>query len=155
MKSKSEIIEFAKYDTNDEWLKKHIEEINKAYTCKCYTATFTLCRKVLENLIAIHILAKKYPENTPEHHQKYFDFSQKRNLNFNRLLTNLRKSSDDFIPKNNIVSRICELAEGFKEKSNEMTHSLYHIATKKELDERDFQQILNLVAELEKSLNSS
>jgi hypothetical protein len=152
MRIRQEIIEFAKYDTNDAWLKAHIVEINKTYTCTCYTATFILCRKVLENLIAIHILERKYPKNTPEHRQKYFDIGRKRIHNFNRLLSNLRNSSDDFIPKNNIVNRICGLAEGFKEDANEMTHSLYHIATKKELDEKAFQQILNLVAELEKSI---
>jgi len=155
LRNKPEIIEFAKYDTDDEWLKAHIEGINKTYTFKCYTATFILCRKVLENLIAIHILERKYPENTQEHRQKYFDFSRKRIHDFNRLLSNLRHSSNDFIPKNNIVNRICDLAEGFKEDANEMTHSLYHVATKKELDEKDFQQMLNLVAELEKSLNPS
>ena len=155
MRSRPEIIEFAKYDTDDEWLKAHIEEINKTYTLKCYTATFILCRKVLENLIAIHILERKYPENTQEHRQKYFDFSRKRIHDFNRLLSNLRNSSNDFIPKNDIVNRICDLAKGFKEDANEMTHSLYHIATKKELDEKDFQQMLNLVAELEKSLSPS
>jgi hypothetical protein len=152
-RSKQEIIEFAKYDTNDEWLSAHIKEINMTYTFKCYTATFILCRKILENLIAIHILEKKYPEDTQEHRQKYFDFGRKRVHGFNRLLSNLRKSSNDFIPKNNIVNRICDLAEGFKEDANEMTHSLYHVASKKELDEKDFQQMLSLVAELEKSLH--
>lgn len=152
MRKRPEIIEFAKYDTNDEWLKAHVEEINKTYTFKCYTATFILCRKVLENLIAIHILEKKYPENTQEHRQKYFDFGRKRSQSFNRLLSNLRESSNDFIPKNNIVNRICDLAEGFKEDADEMTHSLYHVATKKELDEKDFQQMLNLVVELEKTI---
>lgn len=56
------------------------------------------------------------------------------------------------MPKNVVVNRACELAEGFKEHANEMTHSLYHIATKKELDEKNFQHILNLIAELEKNI---
>jgi hypothetical protein len=155
MTSRPKIIEFAKYDTKDEWLKAHIGEINKTYTFQCYTATFILCRKVLENLIAIHILERKFPGSTDEHRQKYFDFSRKRMHDFNRLLSNLRKSSNDFVPKNDIVNRICDSAEGFKEDANEMTHSLYHVATKKELDEKNFQQMLNLVAELEKSLSTS
>jgi len=45
------MIEIAKYDANDKLLKTHLEEINKTYTFGCYTATFILCRKVLENLI--------------------------------------------------------------------------------------------------------
>jgi hypothetical protein len=51
-----------------------------------------------------------------------------------------------------LVERICDLAEGFKDEADDMTHSLYHIATKKEIDERNFQQILILIAELEKTI---
>jgi DNA-binding ferritin-like protein (Dps family) len=76
-------------------------------------------------------------------------------LDFDRLLTNLRNSANDFIPRNNLARRICSLAEGFKEDANEMTHSLYHIASKKEVDERNFQQILDLISELEKSIATS
>jgi len=32
-----------------------------------------------------------------------------------------------------------------------MTHSLYHIAKKKEIDEKDFQEILDMISDLEKS----
>jgi hypothetical protein len=151
-KSRREIITIAKYDTNDKWLKAHLEEINKAYTCGCYTATFILCRKVIENLIIHHIVKKKYPTKSQQHKAKYFDFSRRRFLDFNRLLSNLRESSNDFNSEKNIVERICYLADGFKETANEMTHSLYHIARKKEIDEKGFQEILDLIAELEKSL---
>jgi len=149
---KKEIIKIASYETDDKLLGKHIEEINKAYTCGCYTATFILCRKVLENLIVHHILRKKYPEDTEEHRSKYFDFNRNRNLDFNKLLANLRASSNDFIPENKLVERICQLADGFKETANEMTHSLYHIAKRREIDNKDFQELLDLIATLEKSL---
>ncbi len=56
VKQRKKIIELAKYDTNDKLLKAHLGEINKTYTFGCYTATFILCRKVLENLI-IHFLS--------------------------------------------------------------------------------------------------
>lgn len=130
-----------------------MNEINKAYTNGCYTATFILCRKVLENLIIHHILKKKYPDRSRQHREKYLDFSKNRYLDFEKILTNVRNSSDDFLPEKDLAERICDFAEGFKEKANDMTHSLYHIATKKEIDEKDFQQILDLVATLEKSLN--
>jgi len=150
-RGRREIIEIAKYDTNDKLLKAHLEEINKTYTFGCYTATFILCRKVLENLIIHHILRKKYPTKSQHHREKYFDFARNGFLGFSILLSNLRASAKDF-PDRKLVERICDLAEGFKDEADDMTHSLYHIATKKEIDERNFQQILDLIAELEKSI---
>ncbi|MEM3576886.1 MAG: hypothetical protein QXX51_00310 [Candidatus Bathyarchaeia archaeon] len=152
-KSRKKIAIIANYDTTDPLLKAHIDEINKTYTYGCYTATFILCRKVLENLIVHHILRKKYPENSEQHRSKYFDFNRNRNLDFNKLLTNLRESSKDFGPEKSLVERICQLAERFKEEANEMTHSLYHIATKKEIDEIRFQYILDLIKKLERTLS--
>jgi len=146
------LVKFVSYETIDKLLQGHIEEIDKAYTYECYTATFILCRKVLENLIIHQILKKKYPDKTKNHREKYFDFNNNRNLDFNVLLANLRKSSPEFAPENKLVERICQLADGFKEDANEMTHSLYHLATKKELDEKCFQAILDLIKRLEESL---
>jgi hypothetical protein len=149
-----EIVVIARYDTDDKWLRAHLNEIDRTYTYQCYTATFILCRKVLENLIIHHILKKKYPDRSRQHREKYFDFSKNRYLDFEKILSNLRNSSNDFLPEKDLVERICDLSLGFKEKANDMTHSLYHIATKKEIDEKNFQQILDLVATLEKGLNS-
>jgi hypothetical protein len=150
-RQKKKIIKIASYETGDKLLEKHIDEINKAYTCGCYTATFVLCRKVLENLIVHHILKKKYPRRTKQHREKYFDFNKGRFLDFNRLLANFRSSSNDFIPEQQLVERICQLADGFKETANEMAHSLYHIAKRREIDNKDFQELLDLIARLEKS----
>ena len=153
-RSKKKIIKIANYETDDKLLKAHLDEINKAYTHGCYTATFVLCRKVLENLLIHHILRKKYPKKTKEHREKYFDFSRNRYIDFNKIIENLRRSSTDFGTEKKLVERICDLAEGFKETANEMTHSLYHIATKKEIDSKNFQHILDLIKELEKSLEA-
>ncbi len=146
---KRKIIEIAKFETNNKFLKAHINEINKTYTHKCYTACFVLMRKVLENLI-VEILRKKYPEKKKEHKEKYFDFNRKRNHDFNVLLKNLSIYSKDFESERKIVERICQLADRFKERANEMAHSLYHIATKKEIEETNFQDILDLIKELHK-----
>jgi hypothetical protein len=149
---KREIKIIAKYNTNDKWLKALLDEVNKTYTFGCYTATFILCRKVLENLIIHHVLMNKYPEKSEQHRAKYWDFNRNRFLDFEKILSNLRESSNDFMEKKPIVERVCELSGEFKETANEMTHSLYHIASKKEIDDKNFQQILYLIAELEKSL---
>ncbi|MEM2293471.1 MAG: hypothetical protein QW228_08810 [Candidatus Aenigmatarchaeota archaeon] len=149
--SKERIVEIARYETDDKLLQMHLKEINKAYTTGCYTATFVLCRKVLENLIIHHILKRKYPLNKKEHKEKYFDFSRGRFLDFSKLLENLRKSSGDFGTEKKLVERICQLCQGFKETADEMTHSLYHIATKREIDDKNFQYILDLISKLEKT----
>lgn len=151
-RQKTKIIEIAKYKTDDKLLKAHLDEINRAYTHACYTATFVLCRKVLENLIIHHILRRKYPENSKEHREKYFDFNNKRFLDFGKLLKNMWNYSNDYGPEKNLVERICQLADGFKETANEMTHSLYHVARKSEIDEKNFQQILDLIMKLEEPL---
>jgi hypothetical protein len=151
-RTKRTIIQFAKYETTDRFLKAHLDEINKTYTYGCYTATFILCRKVLENLIIHHILKKKYPTKSEEHRQKYYDPPRGRFLDFGILLSNLRRSAWDFNSEKPLVERICELSDGFKEKANDMAHSRYHIATRNELDEKKYQQILDLIAELEKTI---
>lgn len=146
------IIQFARYETTDRFLKAHVDEINKTYTYSCYTATFILCRKVLENLIVHHILRKKYPTKSQQHRQKYYDPSRGKLLDFNVLLSNLRDSAPDFNSEKPLVERICQLSDGFKELSNDMAHSRYHIARKKELDEKGYQEILDQIAELEKNI---
>lgn len=144
------IVKIAVFETEDTLLEKHIDEINRACTHKCYTATFVLCRKVLENLI-LQILQKKYPDRTEDHRAKYLNLKNGRIVDFGVLLKNLRDSANDFIPKKKLVERICQLSEGFKDDANDMTHSLYHIASKKEIDENNFQYILDLI----RTLNTS
>jgi hypothetical protein len=150
-KTKKRIVEIAKYETTNKFLRVHLDEINRTYTFGCYTACFVIMRKVLENLI-VEILRKKYSENKKEHREKYFDFDRQRNHDFNILLKNLRDSSKDFGSEKKLVERICQLADEFKETANEITHSLYHIATKKEIDEKNFQYILDLIKELENKM---
>lgn len=152
-KKRSKLIIIARYETNDKMLKAHLNEINKTYTYGCYTATFVLCRKVLENLIIHNILKKKFSAKSQNDREKYFDFGKKRFLDFSKLLYNLRSSSNDFASDNKLVERICELADGFKDPANDMTHSLYHIAKKKEIDDKNFQEILDLILRLEKNIN--
>jgi len=150
---KEKIIEIAKYTTDDKFLKAHINEINCTYNYRCYTSTFILCRKVLENLIIHNILRKKYSDRTKEHRKKYFDFNRGRFLDFEILLRNLRGSSKDFGPEKKLVERICDKAEAFKDEANDMTHSLYHIVTnKKEIDDTEFQIILDMIQRLENNL---
>jgi len=144
---RKKIIEIVNYETENRFFKAHINEINKAYTCGCYTACFILMRKVLENFI-VEILRKKYPENKKEHKEKYFNFDKGRYHDFNVLLLNLRKSSKDFGSEKKIVETLCNRASEFKETANDMAHSIYQIARKKDIDERNFQVIIDLIREI-------
>jgi translation initiation factor 1 (eIF-1/SUI1) len=141
----------AHYDSKDTMLKRHLDEINKTYSSGCYTSTFIVCRKVLENLLIRHILIGKYPPKLLENRAKYLD-DKGRFLAFSKILSNLRDSSPDFRYNKELVERIADLSEGFKDDANNMTHSWYHIAKKQEIDEKDFQQILDLIADLEKNM---
>jgi hypothetical protein len=149
-KSIRKIIVIANYPSKDRMLQRHLDEVNKTYTAGCYTSTFILCRKVLENLIIRQILLKKYPPNLEANREKYLDVNG-RFLAFNKILTNFRDSSSDFLHNKQLVERIANLAEAFKDDANNMTHSWYHIAKKSEIDDTDFQQILDLISELEKT----
>jgi hypothetical protein len=150
-KSVRRISVIAHYNSNDPMLKKHLDEINITYSNGCYTSTFILCRKVLENLIIRHILIKKYPPNLEENRKKYLD-ENGRFLFFSKILSNFRDASTEFLHNKKLVERIANLAEGFADDANDMTHSWYHIAKKNEIDAKDFQQILDLIADLEKSI---
>ncbi len=152
IKQKKKIVKIASYDINDKFLQALIQEINRCYTSGCYTATFVMCRKMLENLLVNQILRKKYPLSSQQHRSKFWDFDRNRILDFSKILYNLRNSSTDFFTEKPLVERICQLSDGFKEKANDMTHSRYHIATKKEIDEKNFQHLLDLIKNLETSL---
>lgn len=149
---KRKIKEIVKYETDNKWLKGLLREINKSYSNGCYTACFVLCRKVLENLIIHNIIKEKYPSKRENHKEIYFDFDRGRYFDFSIILSNLRKKSNEFGTEKILVERICQLSDGFKETANEMTHSLYHIARKIELDEKNIQEILDMISELEAKL---
>lgn len=145
---KKKIIELVKFETADYFLKKHLEEINRTYTFHCYTSSYILCRKVIENLL-IEILRKKYPSKNKGHKELYFDISRGRFLDLKYILKNLSEKSKEFGSEKELVERLIKKAEEFKEDANNKTHSLYHIVTnKKELDEKNPQEILEYIKAL-------
>jgi len=150
-KSKSpekKIITFIGFKTTDPFLLAHLEEINRAYTFRCYTCVFIMCRKVIENLL-IEILRKKYPGHSKQERELYYDFDKSRFLDLRVIIKNLDEKAIDFGPEKDLVKFICKKAEKFKEDANNKTHSLYHIVKdKKEIDERDSQMILDLISTL-------
>jgi len=135
---------FFEYATTDKFEKEHIDEINRAYNAGCYTATYILCRKVIENLI-IGLLKKKFTKK-PE---LYFDTGRGRFRDFNEVLKNLSTNKKAFDPTiHKAVERLVTKASAFKDGANDKTHSLFHIATRRELEDADVGSILALIASI-------
>ena len=132
-------------DTDDIFLKKHIHEINRAFTANCNTCVFVLIRKVFENLI-VRVLRSKFPKN-PE---LYFDISKSRNLDFSNVLDNLYKKRDEFdIEQKEAIERLNQKLKPFKNDANDKAHSLYHIVeNQSEVEEWNLDTIMGLISEL-------
>lgn len=151
-REREKIIEFIRYPTNDRFRKAHIDEVNRAYTYKCYTSAFILCRKIIENLLT-DIIRRKFPQNKIENIELYFDIHKGRTRDFSEILTNLRKKSDDFGPDRNILERVVFLSEQFKDDANNKVHSWYHIVrNQRELDDTNVQDIIDMIVKLEQGI---
>ena len=148
-RKKERILHFVKYDTPEKFRLAHIEEANRAYTYKCYTAVFILCRKIMENLVA-DILRTKFPPTTKENKELYFDIAKGRTRDFKELLINLKSKKTSFEMDKKLVERLLAKVEPFKDDADQKAHSWYHIVkTKKEIDDMEVQTIFDLIHELE------
>lgn len=149
-KTKKKIIQIVDYETDDPFIKGHIDEMNLAYTYNCYTSVFILARKIIENLL-IDILRKKYPESIRENKELYFDIPKSRFKDFEEILKNLRNKKNDFGTENKAVEKLCNDAKKLKDDANDKTHSWYHLVTKKkEIDDLDLRKIMELIKRMEK-----
>lgn len=148
-KKRETSFEFVKYETSDHFVKGHFKEINRAYNSKCFTSTFILARKIVENFI-IGILMTKYPEKTLANKELYYDTSRGRFRDFSVLLDTLKSKKNDFGTKKEIVERLHTKAKSLKDDANDKTHSLYHLVEgKEEIDNLNFQTIIELIKQLQ------
>ena len=76
----------------DDFYRRLIAEINRAYAYEMPMALSVTVRKLLENLV-IDILRKKYSTN---HLELYYDTSRRRFQSFSLLLDNLKKKKGEF-----------------------------------------------------------
>lgn len=149
---KRRLLEFVHYKTEDPFVKAHILETNTAYTYRCYTAAFILCRKILENLLT-DIVRKKFPQNEKENIELYFDTARGRTRDFSEILSNLRRRTGEFGPDKSLLERVLNRADFFKDDANNKVHSWYHIVrSRKELEDTHFQDIIDMIVKLEKSV---
>jgi len=148
VQKKEKTFEFLKYETTDHFIKGHLKEINRAYNGKCFTATFILARKIVENLI-IDILVKKYPATSLANKELYFDTSKNRFKDFSVILDNLNSKRNDFGIQKGIVERLYSTAKALKDNANDKTHSWYHLVERQEeIDNIHIQSILELIKKL-------
>jgi len=149
-KKSKRVIEFVKYETTNRFIAGHVTETNKAYTSGCYTAAFILCRKIIENLLT-DIIRRKYPSNKKQNVEIYFDTCKGRTRDFSEILKNLRKRSKDFGPDKVLLERIIQQSDQFRNDANNKAHSWYHLVrNKKELDDTNFQDIIDMIVLLER-----
>jgi len=147
-KKRKSLARLVSFETEDKFLQAHIIEINKAYTARCYTATFILCRKIMENLL-IEILRKKYPGSSQSDRLLYYNHNQGKFHDLKIIIKNLKLKARDFGPEKKQIELICKKSTEFKEDANDKTHSLFHIVkNKKEIDDKDPQTVLDLVENL-------
>lgn len=142
VKGREQIKEIIQCETTDYFLKKHIAEINRAYTKHCYTCVFVLTRKVLENLI-IAILKAKYPTER----NLYFDIPKGRNQDFSVVLDNLFKKRNEFDNDRKVaIERLHQKVKSFKNDANDKVHSLYHIVeSPREVDDWNLDTVMALI----------
>ena len=150
-KKKEKTISFITYDSNDYFIKGHIDEVNNSYTKGCYTSCLILARKIIENLI-IDILRTKYPDSTKENKELYYDIPRKRYLDFSVVLKNLYDKRNEFgIAKAKIIDRLYQKAIKFKEQANDKTHSWFHLVkSRNEINDLEIQYIIELIKQIEK-----
>jgi hypothetical protein len=147
-KSLEKIKELIVYDTSDHFIKGHIKEFNRGYTYKCYTGSYILARKIIENLI-IGILQKYYPAETSlANKELYWDVQQRRFKDFSIILKNLFDKKDDFGSKNKAIERLYQLAKKFKDGANDKTHSWFHLVTNPKED-LQLQDMIELIKKIE------
>jgi hypothetical protein len=142
---------FIKYQSEDHFINGHINELQRAYTYKCYTSVYILSRKIIENLI-VDILQKKYPPDISlDNKELYWDVKQRRFKDFSVILKNLFDKKDDFLPaKSKAIERLCQLANKFKSNANDKTHSWFHLVSNPhELNDLQLQDMLELIIKIE------
>ncbi len=143
--AKERIRPIIQFGTPDIFLRKHLDEINRAYAKNCYTCVFVLVRKVFENLI-ISILKTKYPTDR----EVYFDVSKNRNLDFSIVLAHLYEKRNEFDDDRKIaIERLNQKLKPFKNDANDKAHSLYHIVeNSKEVEDWNLDTIMALIKQI-------
>ena len=149
---KERIVQFIRYPSDDPFRKAHVDEVNRAYTYKCWISVFVICRKIMENLVA-DILRLKFPGNTKENRELYYDFGRNRVKDFEDLLRSLKSKKTEFEMEEKLVEKTIAVVQPFKKEADQKAHSWYHIVKNRaEIDRMEVQDIFDLLYALESKL---
>ncbi len=146
---KKNLVPIINYESDNYFVKEHIQEISRAYYAKCYTAVFILYRKIFENLI-IDILIRKFPNKR----DLVFNNILHRYHDFSVIIENLYKNRNAFTHEGEIaIDRLNQLIKPFKKDTNDKTHSWFHIVTSpSEIENLQTKTIIELIIVLEKEV---
>lgn len=149
---KPKFIVFILYPSKDRFQKRHVDEVNRAYNSGCYTASFILSRKIIENLV-IDILLKRFPEKNKQNRELYYDTGKHRFKDFSIILDNIFLKRNSFPPSAIVpIQQLYNKAKYFSKDANDKVHSWFHIASKTELDQANIQEIIDLIIKIEQTL---
>jgi hypothetical protein len=144
---------FLTIQTNNVFYNKHIDEVNKAYSAKCFTAVNILLRKIIENMI-IDILRTKYPAISRENKELYYDVNRNVYNDFSKVLDNLYSKRNEFGIDKKKIERLNNLCKAFKDDANDKTHSLFYIVERREeIDNLHIDTIFALIKDLANSIS--
>jgi len=111
------------------------------------SATFVLCRKLVENLL-YNLLQLKYGGSAQI--TKYFDIIHRRPLDFSVLIDNLNSSKEDFDLDQHVrIDKFLSLVEPFRENANSKAHNLLEYAeSMKEIRDAKVPEMVELLLKL-------
>lgn len=141
-------LDFLQYDFNDPFLDYIKKEINESYREGLYLAVMILTRKLIECIIhrVFEIVFRERDENgkyIQQNHQLWYDTTNGRILNLDKLIDNLKANSSAFYDFKDLVEDLCSLIKVFKDEVNKMVHRDYKIPKLEDVEKKDIPGLCN------------
>lgn len=137
---------FLLVDFEDLLYRDLVSEINVCANAGAPTATYVLCRKLLENLV-IDVLRSKFGK-TKDGVKLFYEIDRKRFLDFHILIENLNLRKAEFDDVEKMVEKAVELLRKFRENANSSAHSVYSLSSIADLDEYKISELIKLLTGL-------
>lgn len=117
-------LQFLSLKFDDPFYEDLKNEINRTFKFRAFTATYMLCRKLIENLV-IDVLRLKFPQNVHGNLTLYFRTDGGgRFHDFTILLKNLEEKIEYFGVDKQIIARFLLMVKIFRPQSNSNAHSI-------------------------------
>ena len=126
------------------------QEINKCYKLGAYTASFTLSRKLIENLV-IDILRRKFPQSQ-ENLEIYYRSNEGRFHDLSVLLRNLEEKKKEFGIEEETIDEFFKLIKPFRPTANSNAHSIIVWGEKDSLDKLQIEKMAGLLLKISRNI---